>query len=313
MPSLLPLTAIVPTRNRSEVFRRMLYSLAEQSVQPAQLVVVDASTDTDTESICKNHIEGLRTTIIYQRAISVGAAVQRNQAFKSVAQPMILFLDDDIIFEPDCLSKMWFAANSGEDIGGVSAMITNQQYGKPGKISRMVYCLLHGRSEGSYAGMCIGPALNLLPADSPDLPEVVPVEWLNTTCTMYKLDALPDPPFPMHFTGYSLMEDVTLSLTVGRTWKLVNARTARIYHDTQPGEHKSNLKTIAKMDLINRYYVMTRVLRRKGTVNYSKLIFLQLFGLLSHLGNKAGWHSFPSLLIGKLAAVKSIVFMRMES
>jgi len=57
---------------------------------------------------------------------------------------------------------------------------------------------------------------------------------------MYRREAIPSPPFPEHFSGYSMMEDLTLSLVVGRKWKLANARTARIYHDSQPGTHKSN-------------------------------------------------------------------------
>ena len=43
-------------------------------------------------------------------------------------------------------------------------------------------------------------------------PEVASVEWLNTTCTIYRGEALPSPPFCNQFTGYSLMEDLALSL-----------------------------------------------------------------------------------------------------
>src|SRR4030081_113783 len=118
---------------------------------------------------------------------------------------------------------------------------------------------MSGKREVSYPGSVLGPAVNLLPEDREDLPEVVPVEWLNTTCTLYRREALPDPPFHDHFNGYSLMEDLTLSLTVGRRWKLANARTARIYHDSQPGTHKSDPALLAEMQLINRHFVMTRI------------------------------------------------------
>ena len=144
--------------------------------------------------------------------------------------------------------RLWQALQSDTALGGVNAMITNQQYGTPGRVSRTLFRLLHGKPEATYAGKCIGPALNLLPEDRPDLPEVVPVEWLNTTCTLYRWKAMPQPPFPEHFTGYSLMEDVTLSLIVGRNWKLANARTARIYHDSQPGTHKQDISARTKME-----------------------------------------------------------------
>src|SRR5437762_10351673 len=121
-------------------------------------------------------------------------------------------------------------------------MIANQHSCSPGLASRTVLRLIHGKGESSYAGRVICPAVNLLPEDSDDLPEIVPVEWLNLGCTIYRRDALPSPPFDSFFRGYSLMEDVVLSLRVAeRGWKLANVRTARIFHDSQPGVHKSDI------------------------------------------------------------------------
>jgi hypothetical protein len=47
---------------------------------------------------------------------------------------------------------------------------------------------------------------------------------------------------------------VALSLTAGKRWKLANARTARIYHDSQPGTHNSDPRVLAEMQLVNCYY-----------------------------------------------------------
>jgi hypothetical protein len=186
-------------------------------------------------------------------------------------------------------------------------MITNQRYLPPGRVSRLLFPFLHGRAEASYAGKCIGPAFNLLPEDRPDLPEVVPVEWLNSTCTLYRRQALPQPLFPPNFTGYSLMEDVTLSLMVGKKWKLANARTARIFHDSQPGDHKSNPAVLAKMELINRHYVMSCILGRQQLGDYLKLAVLQIFGIAASLVSVPGWLSLPAVLLGKLGAIREII------
>ena len=69
-------------------------------------------------------------------------------------------------------------------------MITNQQYHSPGRLSRFIYWLLDG-SRPTYAGRILGPAVNLLPEDRDDLGEVVPVDWLNLGCTLYRRDACP--------------------------------------------------------------------------------------------------------------------------
>jgi len=306
MPTLLPISAIVPTRDRPQPLLRMLHSLAAQSAQPVELVVVDASTDDQTQQLCQSSIAGLATQICYSRAIAVGAAVQRNQAVAAATQPYILFCDDDIWFEPECLSRLWEGLRCDSALGGINAMITNQRYLPPGRISRLLFRVLHGQTETSYAGRCIGPGLNLLPEDCPDLPDVVPTDWLNSTCTLYRREVLPHPPFLAHFTGYSLLEDVTLSLTVGKRWHLANARTARIYHDSQPGEHKNNVAVLAKMELVNRHYVMTQVLQRQRWQDYGKLALLQLFGIAASLVSLTGWRSLPAMLWGKLQGIAAI-------
>ena len=307
MTNLLPISAIVPTRHRSEPFRHTLQSLAQQSYQPIEMIVVDGSEDSHTEQLCTSEISGLKTKIIYYRATENGAATQRNQAMSHATQQYIWLMDDDILLEPDCLVRLWTALQSDSKLGGVNAMIVNQRYLPPGRISRSLFQFLHGRSATSYAGKCIGPALNLLPEDRDDLPNIVSVEWLNTTCTIYRREALPNPLFPPNFVGYSLMEDVTLSLTVGKQWKLANARKARIFHDSQPGDHKNNPGVLAKMELVNRHFVMTQILGRQKLQDYFKLLVLQLFEIAALLQNLKGLKSLPIVLKGKLEAILEIL------
>ena len=306
MPAeLVPVTLVIPTRDRAAALRRSLESLARQSVQPAEVNIVDASANGLTRSLCvAESISLLRSTLTWRSADLSGAASQRNQGVRSCSQPVIGFMDDDILFEPECFARLWRALHSDGRIGGVNAMIVNQRYQSPGRISRFVFSLMAGRAE-SYAGRVLGPAVNLLPEDREDLPEVVPVEWLNTTCTLYRREALPDPPFLDYFKGYSLMEDLTLSLTVGRCWKLANARTARIYHDSQPGTHKSDPNRVAEMQLINRHFVMTRVLGRSRFSDYLKLLAFELFSLVSTI--PAGRTVFGPNLCGKARACWRIV------
>lgn len=310
MTTVLPISAIVPTRNRCAALGRMLSSLGDQSAQPAEMIVVDASKDDDTAQLCQRKMARLSTAIIYSRAVEGGAAAQRNQAMTLSSEDAILFLDDDILFENDCVIRLWGALQSDPQIAGVNAMITNQRYATPGRLSRSLFRILNGKSETTYAGKCIGPALNLLPEDRPDLPAVVPVEWLNTTCTLYRRAALPRPPFLPHFTGYSLMEDVALSLVVGKRWRLANARTARIFHDSQSAEYKTNKSAFARMELVNRHYVMTNVMGRRGFVDYAKLAMWELFGVLTPLASLKNWAYLPSTLVGKSQGTVTILTMR---
>lgn len=306
--TIIPVAAVIPTKDRAASLARTLDSLAAQGVLPAELIAVDGSVGDDSRRVLENWgAQGAPQVVVrWQRATKLGAAIQRNQGIAAVTQPFVWFMDDDIRFEPECVSRLWRAMVADSQLGGVNAMITNQQYHPPGRVSRTVFTLLHGRSERSFAGRVLGPAVNLLPEDRDDLPEVMPVEWLNTTCALYRRAALPTPVFDSVFTGYSMMEDLTLSVRVGRSWRLANVRTARIFHDSQPGPHKADASALAAMELVNRHYVMTQVLRRDRWRDLLRLLIWESFQLCVCLAGSASRVEFPAKLRGKWQALRQL-------
>jgi glycosyltransferase involved in cell wall biosynthesis len=297
----LSISAIVPTIDRAAILQRTLFSLAAQGALPAELIVVDGSTDDETKAVVEQWGADFAPVAkaICLRATTLGAATQRNQGVAFATQPFVWFFDDDILFEPDCVPRLWRAINSDSALGGVNAMIVNQRYQPPGRVSRMMFALMNGRNESTFAGKVLGPAVNILPEDRADLPEVVPSEWLNTTCTIYRREALPAPPFDSLFAGYSIMEDLTLSLRVATRWRLANARTARIFHDSQPGAHKADIAALAEMELINRHYVMTQVLGRARAPDYARLALWEAFQFACS-GSKG------ARLCGKMRALRQL-------
>ena len=313
--STIPASAIVPTRDRSDVLRRTLESLLHQMHIPQELIVIDASRDDSSRQVVQ-WFAAISATygghVTWKPANNLGAAAQRNEGLEFATQEVVWFFDDDILFKPDCVNRLWRALERDPLLGGVSAMIVNQSYHPPGNVSRLLFQIMAGHAEPSYAGRVLGPAVNLLPEDRDDLPDVVPVEWLNLGCTLYRRKALPQPPFPAHFTGYSLMEDVTLSLIVGRRWKLANARNARIYHDSQPGEHKADNVNLARMSVVNRYYVMSVVLGRRRPTDIAKLILWELSQLgISAIQQRAGT-AFWQTLWGRILGACDIFRRRIE-
>ncbi len=273
----------MPTRDRASVLERTFVSLAALEEQPTEAVVVDASDGQATAELCRRPPRGLRTHLNYLRAEEPGAAAQRNQGVAAATQPAILFHDDDILFEPDCVIRLWEAVSADPTLGGVNAMITNESYRRPGRASRWLFRFLRGHAEDSYGGLCLGPGLNLLPDDSADLPPVVSVEWLSTGCTLYWRRVLPDPPFDSFFQGYSLGEDLALSLTVRRDWALANVRSARILHDCQPGDHKADRVALERMTILNRYFIMRRLLSRHGFGDHLKFAVWQAFDVAGQI------------------------------
>jgi GT2 family glycosyltransferase len=309
-PDAFPISCVIPTRDRPEALRRTLGSLAAQDELPAELILIDASRDDASRKVVDDFAAAFASrgcAIRWQSAMITGAAPQRNQGVRLATEPVIAFFDDDIFLEKDCLPSLHKALMSDVRMGGVNAMITNQRYFPPGFVSRFMFRLMRGRAETSYAGNLLGPAINILPEDREDLPQIVPVEWLNTTCTLYRREALPDPPFPDFFSGYSMMEDVALSIRVAVNWKLANARTARIFHDSQPGAHKDNVAVLSKMELVNRHYVMTNILGCRRVRDYARLALWEAFQLLVCGLQKRLSSEFWATLRGKWLALQVIV------
>lgn len=304
---MLDLSAVIPTRHRPRLLERTLASIAAQGVAFNELVVVDSSTDQTTSDVCARwSLDGrFPAPIRYLRTEVAGAAAQRNQGFAASTSPFVLFVDDDIEFEPECLCRLYRAVADDPGVGGASTLIANDYYHPPGLAARTVLRLI-GAGPGPWAGRVVGPAINFWPDDDDHLPEVVPVDWMNSGCVAYRREALPVPPFDSVFTGYSMMEDLTLSLRVGRSWRLVNARTARIRHEDNPGDHKSDPVALAEMALLNRHYVMTEVLGRRAPRHYLQLAVWSAFTHLALLRQPSTRRTLLKRLRGEWRALRKI-------
>jgi GT2 family glycosyltransferase len=304
----LPVTAVIPTCDRPASMRATVESLMQQECMPAEVIVVDASEGSATRQYLETAANRVAAfcTMRWVRAARRGSAAQRNQGVAGATQTTIWFFDDDIIFEAECVARLWHALETDPSLGGVSAMISNQRYAPPGVVSRAFFAFLDGRRQSTFAGRVIGPAVHLLPEDRADLPVVVPVEWLNTTCSMYRREALPSPPFDAIFAAYSVMEDLALSLRVGRTWRLANARTARIFHDSQMTAFKADAEAYAAMESFNRHYVMTEILGRTGVADYFRLFAWDVFQLAALLVRGEARAKVPALIRGKSEAYRRV-------
>ncbi len=99
----------MPTLRRPQVFARALASLLAQDILPAQLIVIDASDDMATRGeldAFAAQVRGLCTARWIPADIR-GAAAQRNQGVAAATQPFLWFFDDDIVFEPECVARLW--------------------------------------------------------------------------------------------------------------------------------------------------------------------------------------------------------------
>lgn len=88
-------SVVICTRNRPEQFARCLMSVAESSVRPLEVVVVDQSSSDCTGKVIEALSSKLVVPVHYLRLETVGHTVARNVGIKESRGDIIAFTDDD--------------------------------------------------------------------------------------------------------------------------------------------------------------------------------------------------------------------------
>ena len=307
---MLPVSVIIPTCDRPVALVRTIRSLLASTDVPEEFIIIDASAGHESaEAVVGLFAHPGAPRLNLRRAVKTGAAAQRNQGAVRATCDFVLFCDDDIICEPDCLALLWQAMAADETLGGVGAAIVNQSYVRPGGATRAVLSMIGVREGEGYDGRVVGPAVNFLPRAAASV-AATPVEWLNLACTLYRRALLPDPPLDAFFTGYSLGEDVTLSLRVAQKAKLANVSAARIFHDSQPGAHKASVVGLSRMQLVNRHYIMTQVMGRRKARDYLKLMLWECFQLAASAFRDRLGRDFRQMVRGRVLGVSDLLHGR---
>ncbi len=96
-----PISIIIPTRNEAKYLPKLLQSISSQSVLPHEIILVDAFSQDNTVKIAQKF--GCKV-ILHPSWIS-GA---RNIGAKEATQPILLFLDSDVILPKLFLEKAFF-------------------------------------------------------------------------------------------------------------------------------------------------------------------------------------------------------------
>ena len=249
-------SAIVPTINRPSSLRRLLNSLAAQTVKVDEVIVADASLGDESNDVATDPCwrrGGLNVSRI--RVLPPNAVRQREAAIGQALGDFLLLLDDDVQLEVDCVEEMLrlFASQTG--VVGVFANFNNQVWSHPTKLWRLYMRYVLKMPEGTWQGRVVGPLLRFAYNPVPDKPQ--PIEWIGAGNSMIRrvaFDAVGGfSDFFLH--RCTVNEDVDLGIKLGQTGRLLFCPTARMAHHHAPGGRVSTI-TAAEDDLYNRYRIM---------------------------------------------------------
>lgn len=107
MKKIVDLAVIIPTLNEQYYIGELLDSLYKQTIQPKEIIVVDAQSTDKTEEQVRKRMENYPSLSFYVIAKKT-IAKQRNFGAKKSTAAHLLFLDADmLLLEKDTLKKFW--------------------------------------------------------------------------------------------------------------------------------------------------------------------------------------------------------------
>lgn len=106
-------SVIIPTFNREKFLVEALESVLAQTLQPAEILVMDDGSTDNTSA--RMHTYGDRIKYIAKE--NSGKADTLNQALKRVQHPLVWIMDDDDIAQPDALENMTRLIDGQQEYG----------------------------------------------------------------------------------------------------------------------------------------------------------------------------------------------------
>ena len=101
MRPLLPVSIVIPTRDRPELLRDTVQSILDGDDLPAQLVVADQSSGPRQALPSSEHVQ-----IRHLELSSAGLSRARNAGIAAASHELLVIIDDDVRVQPDWLGRL---------------------------------------------------------------------------------------------------------------------------------------------------------------------------------------------------------------
>ncbi|GAA4120730.1 glycosyltransferase family 2 protein [Flavobacterium chungbukense] len=265
---------IICTYLRPEPLFKLLESLEKQILYPNQVLIIDGSTNSDTEILLqKNNF--LNLTYFKVNAEDRGLTKQRNFGISKVNSDseIICFLDDDTVLEPEYFSEIIKTFQNDEAVGGVGGVAINENrwkiqeegvdYNKKKYYLFEQYFYPEGLRNIARNYLCL--ASNLGPGKMPlyshgrtcGFPltgKTYEVDLLIGMSMSFRRNVFNEIKFSKFFEGYGLYEDADYSLRALKFGKNVVNTNAKLNHFHDPSGRPNQFK-YGKMVVRNGWYV----------------------------------------------------------
>jgi len=306
------ISAIVPTIGRPDSLRALLESLSAQTCKVDEVIVADASGRDDTRLLV-NDPQWRKLELIVRREVvdPPNAVRQREAAIRIASGEFLLFLDDDVVLESECVAHMMDLLKTNPDVVGVTADFNNQAWPHPTQLWQWYLHYALRLRKGEWQGRVVGPLLRFCYNPVPAGP--TQMEWLGTGNSLIRLSAYRQAGGFSNFFLHrcTINEDVDLSLKLSRIGRILFCPAARMSHHHAPAGRVTAV-IAAEDDLFNRFFILRHTL---GLSTFRAFWLVTLYFTIettSHfLGciRRLNFRDFFARLRGHLRALQRILLL----
>ena len=266
------ISIVIPTMDNQEYLLRCVSSVAEQTVQPLELIIVNDGTITDrNKQSMRERIEPDVEFIITESDGPRGSSTARNTGAKISKGDIVLYLDDDTVLWEDYIETLaqLYREHDSPNLAGIAGFDSEESDRGRTWLSKIFSVLFFHRREGwriNSAGFQSVDGKLSEPAES---------DWIPGYNSSYKRDLIVKYPFECWNGGREALEDVEIG------WRLrkegyhfvVDPRLNIEHHESGYG----NLKRLGRKNGRNR----VRIFRKHGEAAYIPLFFWSALGDLT--------------------------------
>ncbi|MCL4237370.1 MAG: glycosyltransferase [Anaerolineae bacterium] len=307
MISAMSLSVVTPTLERPEEVDGLLENLAQQTLLPLELILVDGAPPdvTATGHVVASKAPNLPYRCRYIR-YGGGTAIQRNVGIDMVRGDFIAFIDDDIRLEADFFEQIMAVFREDENcrVGGVAGYITNQ-YFDINSVARWRWnqrLRLYSTYEPGRYDFETGYPINRYMQPPHDTNREI--DFMGAGCAMWRREVFADGlRFSEFFSGHGVLEDAHLALRAAKQWRLLECGRARCVH-LQSSKSREDARMTARKTAVNYRYVFIDIVPKRTWKQEWRFWRVQVFDLFRLLlsalrGRRSGWQE----VLGKLEGI----------
>ncbi len=217
-------TAVILTRDRPDLLRRALDSVASSSADPEILVIDDGSRPRAAQRVAAE-CAGRAGVQLHRSDRKLGCGPGRCLGAELAEGELILFLDDDAELMPGALEHLLAELEAHPDVGAVTATVVDSD-------ARVVH------SGGSVAVDGDIATYSLIGAGSPlgieSLPPTGPAQWVPGTAVLIRRSLLQKIPLDERMIGYYEDNEWSYRVEAERPGSFRRSREALALHHLIP-------------------------------------------------------------------------------